>query len=345
MTDSAPPSAPADETPPSASLPPPAPPPRPRRRWPWAVAGLVVVVAGIVAACLLIWPEISRLIERPAPVAKVDEMAELRRDLAATRAELAQVQARPAPSGTEDGRLAAVEEAVKALQAQPQGTADDVAALNEKVAALARSAVDAASVLRLADRLDKVEAGLREVQARRSATATLLLAAGQLRSAVDLGMPFDGELRAVQALAGGDADVARDAAVLAPHAAAGIPTRPVLASRFAALEPAVVRAEALPADGGWWRQSVDRLFSLVTIRREDGAVAGDGAAAVVARTAARLADNDLAGAVAEGERLPTAAAAVAAPWLGDARARRDADHALSDLTAHLVAVAGAGPQP
>jgi hypothetical protein len=75
---------------------------------------------------------------------------------------------------------------------------------------------------------------------------------------------------------------------------------------------------------------------LVTIRPVGADAEGDHAAARVARAEARLADGDLAGAVAELERLEGAPAAAAAPWLEQARTRLAAENALHSLRAHTT---------
>ena len=75
---------------------------------------------------------------------------------------------------------------------------------------------------------------------------------------------------------------------------------------------------------------------LVTIRPVGADAEGDHAAARVARAEARLADGDLAGAVAELEGLEGAPAAAAAPWLEQARTRLAAENALHGLRAHAT---------
>ena len=80
-----------------------------------------------------------------------------------------------------------------------------------------------------------------------------------------------------------------------------------------------------------------KLSELVSVRPVGEDVAGDDAAARVARAEAVLARSDLAGAVAELDGLGGEAAASAAPWLGDARARLDAETALAALQSLAVA--------
>jgi len=306
------------------------------------VAVPLLIVAALGAAALTVWPRVERLLSGAGDLAP--QVEALRQDLAATRAQVADLAARPAalaaPDGQLERRLAAVEAAQSAVSPH---LAEEVKALADRVAELQKTAADAAAVLRLADRLAKAEADLRELQARRSSAAAQLLAIGQLRAAVDQALPFDAEWRAVKALTLDDAEADRVLAPLKSLAQAGIPSRSTLVDRFDRLEPAIIRAESLPEGDGWWRQSLNRLMTVVTVRREDGDAEGAAAAAVVARTRARLVANDLAAAIAEAEHLTAGPAAVARPWLDDARARLVADQSLSELTAQAVAAIGARP--
>ncbi|TAN65808.1 MAG: hypothetical protein EPN20_07450 [Magnetospirillum sp.] len=273
----------------------------------------------------------------------------LRAELAAATARLTQLEARPpsAPgvSAGDDGRLAALEQGLRAVQAQPAAPSHltaDVETLTKQVAELRKTAADAATMLRLADRLDQADAAIRDLQARRSSAAALLLATSQLREAVNLGLAFDPELRVVKLLAGDDPESTRAVDAVKDRAAAGIAPRAGLADRFEGLAPAIIRAELLPEAEGWWRRVVDRLLSLVTIRREDGAAAGASPAAIVARTRAALTRGDLAAATVEAAALTGGPAELAAPWLAEAKARLAADKAVSELAAHALALAGTG---
>lgn len=329
----------------------------------WVPVAAAVAVVMVAAIAALVWSEMRPgadlapppngavapgAVLAPPPPAPV---AELQAELAATRDRLRALEARLAqPSQGADltpveNRLSQAEAAVKALQAQPQVPAklvEDVENLGKQVTELKRTSADAAAVLRLADRVEKAESALRDMQARRSSAAALLLAVGQLREALAANMPFDAELRALKALAGGDAEVAAALETLKARAVTGIPTVPVLTARLDAQAAIIIRAQVLPEQQGWWRQTLDRLASLVTIEREDGNVAGSSPAAVVARAQAALAAGDLAQAVTEMEGLSNGPAEQAAPWLADARARLAAGKAVSELTAHVVAAIGAG---
>lgn len=315
---------------------------------PWGALVGVVLALVLVAGAIVTWPQWKDQVMPPrevaAPISVQPDVGDLRERLAQVEARLAE---RPAPSVADTGpleaRLSQVEQGLRGLQAQPQlpaRLADDVAALAAQVADLKRTSADAAAVLRLADRVEKTETEMREMQARRSSAAALLLAVGQLREAINNSMPFDAELRAVKVLSPQDADFAAALEVLKPSAASGIPTRAMLVGRFGVLAPDLVRAETLPAERSWWRDTLHRVSTLVTIRREDGDAVGTSAAAIAARIQARLEQNDLAAAAAEAEQLQGGAAETIAPWLEDMRARAAADKSLSELTAQVVAAFG-----
>jgi uroporphyrinogen-III synthase len=320
---------------------------------PWGILVGAVLALVLVAGAVVTWPQWKDQVMPPKAVTVQEPAAPepdaLRAELDQTRDRLARLEAqlaeRPAgfDAGPLDARLAQVEQGLRALQNQPQlpaRLADDVAALAKDVADLKRTSADAAAVLRLADRVDKTEAEMREMQARRSSATALLLAVGQLREAVNASMPFDAELRAVKTLAPQDADFAAALEALKGRAASGIPSRLMLAERFNVLAPDLVRAETLPAERNWWRDTLHRVSTLVTVRREDGDAAGTSAAAIAARIQARLSQNDLAGAATEAEQFQGGAAESVAPWLDDLRARAAADKALGELTAQVVAAIG-----
>lgn len=332
-------SEPASE--PAAPVEAPTPPPRsPSGR-------LVPVLAALAlgAAAYATFPLWRGHMGMPGPaVTDAFEVENLRAELSAATARLAQLEARPAaaPGAADNSRLDRLEEAVKAAHNHAGSPAAELDALSKQVADLKRNSADAAALLRLADRLEQVEAGLRDLQGKRASAAALLLATGQLREAVAAGRSFEPEWRAARVLAGEDAESLALLDQLKDQAAAGIATRATLVQRFDALAPALIRAEILPAGEGWWRHAADRLLSLVTIRREDGAAIGQNAAAVVGRAQAAILRGDLAAALGELDFLSPGPAEAARSWIAEARARQGADKALSQLTAQAVALAGAG---
>ncbi|MGE0725911.1 MAG: uroporphyrinogen-III synthase, partial [Alphaproteobacteria bacterium] len=96
-----------------------------------------------------------------------------------------------------------------------------------------------------------------------------------------------------------------------------------------------------PGAGDFVDRTVERLASVVTVRRVDAPPAGTVDAAVATAERA-LASGDAAGALAALAPIRGAVAAAAPDWLAAAEARRDADAALEALTRRVAAIVGGG---
>jgi len=131
---------------------------------------------------------------------------------------------------------------------------------------------------------------------------------------------------------------------LAPSAEHGIATLVELKASFPAMATAVIaRAKGSPDQGSLGARLLGRVEQLVTVRPVGGEVPGDDPPARLARAEAKLAKDDLAGAVAEVGAITGAAAAPATDWLAAARARLAAQQAIQQLQAAAVAVPAAPP--
>jgi hypothetical protein len=98
-------------------------------------------------------------------------------------------------------------------------------------------------------------------------------------------------------------------------------------------------AEAEPAADGFWETMGQRLEGMVTVRRADEA----DSPAALARAGEALGRGDIEAAIADVERLGDGASEELDRWLADARAHRDAQAALSELSdAVLRQFAGRG---
>lgn len=295
----------------------------------------------------------SRLMRLENEVARLQEKVE-QAPLAAAPAPSPDTipQANTAGAGAEMGqRLAAMEAARDQANAagarslanvvqENQKLQAQLAALEKELETLRAGAAQASTVLSLAERVDQVEKTARAAQAERQSGQALVLAIGQLREAVKSGQAYGDELRAVKVLAKTDPELTQDLDVLTQWSQQGITTRMVLAGRFEALAGDIVKADLGPDGGGWVDETFRRMASLVSVRRIDGEEAGDTTAAIVARAESRLDMGDLASAVAQLENLQGEAAAEAQGWLTEAKARLQADQALSALTSQALAVAG-----
>jgi hypothetical protein len=251
------------------------------------------------------------------------------------------------------------------------GLSEKVAALEAKLAALqgqqpARAGADAAAVDKLSQENEALRTDLAALKAQLAAVDQALaargndaggvafaLAVGNLGGALATARPFAAELTALTDLAAKDpalaARVKELTAPLADRAAAGVPTLVELQSRFPATARAIVDAakQAAPAvetaeSRSWYERPLDWLssaggwLSRQVSLRPVGEVAGDDPGAHVARAELRLSQDDLAAAAKELAGLNGPAAAVAAPWLGDAQARLAVDQVLSALQAAAV---------
>jgi len=168
----------------------------------------------------------------------------------------------------------------------------------------------------------------------------LAVVAGALREAVERGTPFTAELGAAKALGA-------DAAALAPlesFAAGGLPGTDALALDFDKVEPAMSTAAMTAShDSGVLGRLQANAERLVRVRPV-GDAAGDDPAAALARASAKAHRADVAGALAEVERLPEPAKAPAADWIKAAKAHTAAIAAARQLaTNSLAALAKTSP--
>jgi uroporphyrinogen-III synthase len=250
----------------------------------------------------------------------------------------ANTTAEPAPmamAGKLDQRLSALE---TMLNGRHGTMVEMVQTLRQDLDELKASRATASALLTLSDRVNGLESAVEKAVSRQDRALAFLLAVGQLRAAIEGGRGFDDELKTVQAMAPADLDVAAQVTGFAGHALSGVPTLTHLQQSFAPLGAQVIRASALPDEtADWWNRTVDRLLTVITIRRIDGDAVGSGPAAVVSRAEALLNAGSLAEAVAEMSALTGAPAEAASAWMSQAQARLAADKALNALTGTALA--------
>lgn len=245
--------------------------------------------------------------ERPAapatPAAPAIDMTDVDRRIAAA----------VSPQST---RIAEIAGSVQMLQAEVKATAATAAATGEKVAALEAARTEAG------------DAGRR---------AALVVGIGALRAAVDRGQPFAAELKAAQALG-----LPAQAEALQAHAERGLRTTGALAQRFTALSPALMRAAPGPASEGTLLERLTASAQSLVRIRPVGEAAGDDVPTVIARIEAKLRRGDLAGALADFDRLPEPVRALGADWHAEARARATAETTLRRLSAEAAGALSGG---
>ena len=246
---------------------------------------------------------------------------------------------------------------VAALEKQSAARAEDAKAaqqLEQRIAALekelaARPAIDPTAVARntnalaaLSDRLVAAERQLGTLARESRGGAALALALLQIEEAVQSGRPFPEEYATLQSLARDRPEVLSAATPLAEAAQNGVATRTVLARELHARAGRIATTAPPPAEDDWGGQVLARLYGLVTIRRIDGP-GRSAPEAAVADAETRMAEGDLAGAVAALGKLPAPNAEAARPWLTMAEARLRVDGALQKLQDLIVAGLGGAP--
>ena len=240
------------------------------------------------------------------------------------------------------GRLMELEQQGGSLDALKQR----ISQIEERGIAAAGPAEPAAVDLRLNIAVAEIESRLAEIEQQRlsgadvsSGAPATVLAVAQLRKSIEGGQSFTKDLEALKALAGHDPALKAAAAVLEKYAAGGVATLGHLRDQFGSIAGEIVRAPKTLRANGWLDRMVNRISRLVTWRRIDAEDGVDTVDSVVARTEAKLEFGDLIAAVETLETLASMsedAAAAAAPWLTDAKARLSVERAISSM--HVYAV-------
>jgi hypothetical protein len=258
-------------------------------------------------------------------------------ELAARLGRIESAQAAPRAPVTDPvvlSRITAAENATKSLS-------DNAAALSRRA-----DTIDAA-VREMNGKIEKLTAALTEVQTTARAAAAgsdrasrLAVAASALRNAVEHGDPFIAELAIVKPLAPDASAIA----ALEPFAAAGVPGNAALGQELAAIvRPMLSAAGAPPGDGNFLDRLQANAQKLVRVRPVDAKPRGDDRAAMLTRVEQRATQGNIAGALAELNKLPADARAPAQAWIAKTEARNKAIDASRRLAADAVAALKAAP--
>lgn len=232
-------------------------------------------------------------------------------------------------------RIAALEQDVTSLRGVAgQPSAEVTERLSSAAARLDEMLAEQSD---LAQRLAAAESDLNAVESQRDAApgsreTLLLLAALQLRDALQGSGPYAEPLGMLKNLAAEDPALAGVIEPLERRASAGLPSLAGLQARFPEVARRIAAIQVGQEGEGWTAGVLRRLSEAVNLRPV-GNVEGGAPTAVAARAEVKLNDGDLAGAVAELNALDGAAAEAAASWLSDAEARLAANRAVSDLGA------------
>ena len=168
-----------------------------------------------------------------------------------------------------------------------------------------------------------------------------VLAVLKLREALRSSAPFSSDLNELKKLSEDRSEIMKLIHVLEPDMKRGIPTLAVLRSQFESLASRIIRAGNGAAGKGWVGQTLDRLTSLVSIRKSGGNIKGTDVESIVARAEAILETADLPNALNTLDKLPDIAKAAAANWMAVAKARIAAERTMASL--HVYAMAYMAP--
>ncbi len=235
------------------------------------------------------------------------------------------------------GRLEANDETLEGLleriaRLEKSGTPGNGVQTAEGKEELSATIADISKRVGALEKTDTMAAG-----AAIGAQATVL-AVGQLREALRSTAPFAEELQALSAVIADNPEMTKAITELEPYAASGIPTLATLRRDFDRAAGEIARAARALEGDGWVERTVNRLMSLVSVRRTTDTADLNSTDAVVARAETSLKAGDLMAAVEELEGLTGPPSAAAAPWLKAARAGLTAERAMATLHVHAVSL-------
>ncbi|BBK39666.1 hypothetical protein STAQ_47440 [Allostella sp. ATCC 35155] len=282
-----------------------------------AVAALVALAIGLSAP---LWRGIFGLDGR-APAATVD--------LGPLEARIGALERRPPPD------TAPLSDAIRRLQA-------DIARLSERPTSDPALTAEVQRIRGMIDgltrRLAETETAMRDNRLRDRIGERALVAVTALRNAAERG-PFPGELEAARAALAEDAAAKEAIEALAPYADKGVPDAGQIARRFDLQSAAIIQAARRTPDGDWVDRTVERMSSVLTVRRVEQPVAGTPDAHVATAEKA-LAARDVAAALEALAPIRDAVSRAAPQWLADAEARRAVDTATTRAARRVAAILG-----
>lgn len=311
--------------------------------WP-VLGGIVAAAAGFSVAQLVPngWPIgntsalearlATELTQVDALKSQVLELSQRLDKAAALVDRVAKLEATPAPGQPVD--TSALEARIATLEARPNGPSGDpvgLAQLRAEIDVLkARGAgiVSPAVQQGLDAKVKETEAKLAAIEAAAKASAEAALTRSALRqiaASLDSGTAYGA---AAADLKGADLP-----AILAEHAATGLPTMQSLQADFPAAARAALDAALRANMGATWTERVSNFLRTQTGARALAPREGTDPDAILSRAEAATAAGDLAAALTEIAGLPPKGLAAMADWQAKAQLRLDAETALRVLLA------------
>jgi len=284
----------------------------------------------------------ARLSDLPAPDL-AGSLAPLRAEIDSLRDALAARGSQPGGGESPDPSLLArldaleaeVQNAVQIASTNMQAMSGALLEFDARLKAFAEAQAELRSGLET--RIAGLEAGRTADEIAVSRASALALAAGQLRTALERGVPFTGTLAIAESLDADDATVAAAFEMLRKSAGSGVATGSALELSFANLVPELLAAGRRGQNGDFVDRLTDRVNDIVSIRRTGADVQGNDIQARIARAEVLLANRDVAAAVAEFTDVGGAPGEILSPWVSRARGYLDSHDALAVIEAQAIA--------
>jgi hypothetical protein len=244
----------------------------------------------------------------------------------------ATLQVRVAELEKRAGKSLAFEAAAGASPAEIMARLGAVQGKQKDLETKLAAAATTAQVAAVSGDVQKLQSDFSDVAKGAKAASDAARAAFAVAAATDASRssgPFEQAYAALQSVLPDDPNVI----ALGPLSRKGAPTRNELRDEFARIELEIVRAaRQAESGGGVWGQVQASLAQFVVIRRAGETADAD---SLVDNASARIAADDLEGAVAQLSRLTGPPARVVAPWLQKARLRVEIDQRLAAIRTQL----------
>ncbi len=276
--------------------------------------------------------EIATLRDQMGQIDGADTRQRLARVEAAVEGQVAQLDT--LKSQIESSGVAGSSAGVDVYKAEVDGLRAEMGALSDKVGALA-ARIDEVSA-EAKRQVETAQETVNQVQTEASTAvsgATLAAELAKVEAALEAGQPFAEPLD----------QLAADPALQIPEglraaAPTGISSMAQLRDSFGDSAHQAIRASiTAEAEGQGVVARAEAFLRAQVATRSLTPQEGSGPDAVLSRMENLLSQDDLAGALAEADKLPTEAAAAMSGWLDAARLRANAEAGLATLTAELSA--------
>jgi len=167
-------------------------------------------------------------------------------------------------------------------------------------------------------------------------SSILLTAISQLRYAILTGNSFEMELQSIKAIDPKDPMIQKLATDLQPYARTGIPTLEQLKREYSQMISNVMILSITPSETDWINKALQKLASLIKVRRVNEPVEGDSTSSILKRGEDLLASNQIQETINELQKLEGAPREAAQTWMTKAASKVKAEKDLSEITSHIL---------